>query len=328
MKCAKLATKLLIVLLALLIAVPIIGVGCEGGGGGLPPSSSPSKLSSTLVPNTPLDVYFYARQDNPTVIPAEMIDAPQDIAVESLAVWGVPGEGELAIGMGLTLSSAGDASRLYDEIKVKDAWKKLSGSTIYLVHGSGAAAESLKRAISNNDFKYYDDSEALEVAAAMPDSDKTKLAAVGIAKPSEALIGVMTKDDDSKSSEMINMIMKLVKLKVIAGGVYSPRQIDIAEIARVMKSDGGNILNLDLGLLVVVKSGLPGLIVQPAVKKLLTERDFAETNLGEFTIYKGYWEAGEDRAIPVLVRIEGNYIFAAISGQESYAETLITNINR
>ena len=337
MKCARvvsrvntrLRTKLLIVLLVMLIAVPIIGAGCEGEGGGLPALSSPSKLSSTLVPNIPLDVYVCARQDNPTMIPAEVVDAPHDIAVESLAVWGVPAEDGFAFGMGLTLTSASDASRLYDEIKLGESnWKKLSGNTIYLVHGSGTAAESLKTAISNSDFKYYDDSEALGAVATMPDIDTTRLAAIGLAKPSEALIGFIARDADSEESEMINMIMKLVSLKVIAGGVYSPHQIDMAEMARAMKGDRSNILTLDLGVLVVVKSGLPGLIVEPAVKKLLMEKEFAETNLGEFTLYKGYWEVSGDKAVPVLVRIDGNYIFAAISGQESYAETLITSINK
>jgi hypothetical protein len=48
---------------------------------------------------------------------------------------------------------------------------------------------------------------------------------------------------------------------------------------------GGNISNLDICLLILVKSGLPGFLVEPAVGKFL-------------------------------------------AGQESYAETLITSINK
>ena len=324
----KLTTKLLIALLVLLVATPIIGAGCQEGRGQPPASSSPSALSSTLVPNTPLDVYIYAKQDSPTKIPAEMIDAPHDIEVESGALWGVPAENEFAFGMGLTLTSASDASKLYAEIRLEEnSWKLLSGNTIYLVLGSGSAAESLKRVISNKDFKYYDDSESLQIAATLPSSDTTKLAAIAIAKPSKALIGFIAKDDDSEGLGLINMILKLVNLKVIAGGLYSPQQIDIAKMARVIESEG-SILNLDLGLLVLVKSGLPGLIVEPAVKKLLTEKGFTETSLGGFTLYKGSWDTGGGKVMPILVRIEGNYIFAAISGQESYAETLITRVSK
>ena len=107
--------KLLIALIVLLMAVPIMTVGCqEEEGGQVPPQSSPSELSSTLVPNVPLGLYAYARQDSPTVIPAEMVDAPYDVEGESLALWGVPAEDEFAIGMGLMLTSASVASKLYD----------------------------------------------------------------------------------------------------------------------------------------------------------------------------------------------------------------------
>ena len=80
------------------------------------------------------------------------------------------------------------------------------------------------------------------------------------------------------------MMLKLVDLKVLAAGLYSPQQIDIARIAAAMESSG-NISNLDVCLLILVKSGLPGFLVKPAVGKFL-------------------------------------------AGQESYAETLITSINK
>ena len=64
----------------------------------------------------------------------------------------------------------------------------------------------------------------------------------------------------------INMTLKLVDLKMLAAGLYSPQQIDIARIAAVMES-GSNISNLDICLLILVKSGLPGFLVEPAVGK-------------------------------------------------------------
>ena len=78
----------------------------------------------------------------------------------------------------------------------------------------------------------------------------------------------------------------------------------------------------------MVKSGIPGFLVEPAVTKFLTEFEFTETNIGELTIYKGSWDVDGGKAIPVLVRVEGNHIFAALAAQESYAETLITSVNR
>jgi len=325
----KLTTKLLIPVLVLLITTPLISIGCQGEGEPLPSPPSPGELSSTLVPNMNLDVYIYSKQESPTTIPAEMVNAPHDIDVESFAVWGVPAEDDFAFGASLTLTSASDASNVYTAITPrKSGWWMLSGNTIYFVRGSGIAAESLKAAISNNDFKYYDDSKSLQAAATLPSSETSKLAAIALAKPSKALIGLLAKDVDPERLKLIDMILKLARLDVIVGGLYHPHQLDIAAMAAETMESGSSILNLDLGMLTLVKVGLPGLVVEPIVKSFLTEFEFTETNLGEFTLYKRSWDIGDNRAIPVLVRIEGNHIFAAASGQESYALTLITSINR
>jgi len=311
---------------ALLIVALLLGVGCRGAGEQLP-STSPGELSSTLVPNVELDLYAYARQDSPTIIPAGMINAPDDIEVEALAVWGVPAENDFTFGMGFTLTNASDASRLYDEINPGEGgWKRLDGNTIFWVDGSGTAAESLKAAISNRDFKQYDDSEALDAIAALPSNNSAKLAAIAIAKPSEELISFLSKDVSDEASGQINMILKLLNLKVAAAGLYAPDQIDISRIALMME-DNGSISDIDVGMLLLVKSGLPGFVVKPALEKFLTEYGFTETNLGGLTIYKSSWGDNGGVAISILVRIEGSQVFAAISGQEAYAETLITSVN-
>ena len=333
MKCArlvpklkiKLTVKLIIALLVLLIAVPIVGVGCQEEEKELPAPLPLGYLSSALVPNTPLDIFIYARQDSPTVIPADMFGMPYDINIETLAVWGVATEDEFAFGMGLTLTDAGDASRLHELDLGEEVWRMLSGSTIYLVQGSGTAAQALKTAISNNDFKPYDDSNSLKAVAALPDEGATKLTAVALVTPNQALMGLLTESVDAQQLDIINLVLKLANIDVMAGGLYSTRQIDAADIVRAMESDDG-IYNLDVGLLILVQSGLPGLIVEPAVKKLLTEQEFVETNLGELTLYKRPWNDGGSVSIPMLVRIEGNQIFVAVAVKESYAEILITSV--
>ena len=320
-----LKTKILVIFLTLLIAIPAVGVECQKEVT-QPPAPTPSELSTTLVPNVPLDIYLYAKQSSPTTIPANMINGSQDVNIESLAVWVVPAEDDFAFGIALTLTSNSEASKVYAEITLeKDGWKKLSGNTIYLVQGSGLAAESLKAAISNNDFNYYDDSESLQAVAFLPSGGTTKLAAVAVAKPSKALVNLMAKGVGIQELDLINIILKLAKLKVVAGGLYSPHQINLAEIAEVMDR-GGSIYDFELGLLVLIKSGVPGFIVEPAVKKLLTSNKFTETNLGELTLYKRTLDANDRKAVPLLVRIEGNNIFVAVSGQESYAETLMGSV--
>jgi len=321
----KLKTKLFILVLCLLIATSITGTGCQEEVR-QPTAPSPSVLSTTLVPDAPLDVYLYAKQSSPTTIPAKMIEVSQDVSLESLAIWGVPAEDDFALGFALTLTSDSEAAIVYDEITLEEyGWKKLSGDTIYLVQGSGTAAESLKTTISNNDFKYYDDSESLKAVALLPDGGTTKLAAVALVKPSDALIDFITKAANTEGSDLINIVLNLVNLKVAVSGLYSPNQIDVAEIAEVTDI-GGGIHNLDLGLLVLVKSGLPGFIIEFATEKFLTRYQFTESKLDELTVYKGSWDTHDGEAVHVLVRVEGSHLFAAVSGQEAYAETLITSV--
>lgn len=323
--------KLLITLVILLLATVIISAGCQKEREQRPASSTVGELSKTLVPNTDLDLYLYVEQDKPTILPSDIINAPFDVVAESLAIWGIPMKDDFAFGGGLTLTSTDDASKIYSQITPeRGTWIALSGSTIYFVQGSGIAAKTLKKAISNKDFKYYDDRESLQEAAALPDGRTAKLAAVAIAKPSKALLGYITEGTGFEPSGLINFILKLARLEVIVGGLYSPHQIDVAEIAKAaeQQDNNGSIWEPDLGMLISVKSGLPGFIVRPIVRRLLDEGDFTEINLGELTLYKGFLDTDNDKTIPVLVRIEGNRVFAAISGQQGYAQTLITSINR
>ena len=310
------------------MAIPIATVGCQEREEPQVKAPPAGALSSTLVPNMDLDVYVYIKQDSPTTLPADMINAPLDIDVEALAIWGVSTEDDFAFGGALALTDASLAAKIYSQIKPEaETWTKLSGSIIYLVPGSGTAAESLKRAISNNDFKYYDDSKGLKAVATLPGGGTTRLAGVAVARPGKALSSYVARGGDAEGLEMVNTILTLGRLEVIAAGLYSPDQIDVARVAMAMERESG-IPNLDLGILVLLKSGLPGFVLEPAVKKILSEAEFTERSLGELTLYQGSFDTGQGQAIPVLVRIEGNYVFAAISGKESYAQTLITSINK
>ena len=112
---------------------------------------------------------------------------------------------------------------------------------------------------------------------------------------------------------------------MIAVGLYSPHQIDAAGIVDVIES-GGSISDLDLGMLGLAKSGLPGFIVEPAIKKFLTESEFTAVSFGEFTLYKRSLQIDDSGAITALVWVKGNRAFAAVAGQESYAEVLISSM--
>ncbi len=316
-----------IILLIMLVTIPIIGVGCEREER-QPSAPLPNiELSSTLVPNTDLDVYIFVKQEKPTTVPKDISGTPFGVVVESLALWGIPTEDAFTFGGGLTFASPADAASIHTQIPGQDEiWTVLSNRTIYFVQGSGVAADILKSAISKNDFKYYDDREALKEVSLFPSGGTTKLAGIAIVKPSKTLVRLVARNVVPEASDIINALLMWARLQVITVGLYASQQIDVAEITK--DTELINIWESDLGILASVKSGLPGFVVSPIVKKLLDNAGYVKTNLGELTLYKGSFDAGNGKIIPIILRVEGNRMFAAISGEESYAETLIASIKR
>lgn len=309
-----------------LIGIPVIHSGCTGELEQFQGVSSTSEFSVITVPNVNLNVYVYAKQKNLTTIPADIINMSHDIQVESLAIWGVPGEQDMAVGVGLTFSDAETAAEIYDLIlEDTDTWKLLRGNNLYVVQGSDSEADSLKAAIINNDFKAYDNAKLIQAANLLPRSVRAKLIGIAMAETSNQLVNFIATNVSSGTVEQMNDILRLADLQLLIAGLYSPHEINISRAIQVVRGDG-NIEMLDMGLIVAAKSGLPGFLVQPQVKNILIEQGLTETQIGEFTLYKGFWKNPYTGDIPVIARIEGNYVFITLSGQEEYAETLITSI--
>lgn len=310
-------------LAVLLLALPVAGAGCDRGAPA--PSPAAGALARTLVPDLPLDIYLYLKQEQPTLLPAGTLGLPADLSVVSLAVWGVAQEDDFGYGYGLTLSSTQQASEVYQRAASGlEGWTRLAGNIIYFVPGSGAVAQSLRRAIEADDFKPYDDAEGLEAAAALP-ATGGKIAVLALAKPSPQLVGVLTRDVDEGGRGLIELVLRLVNLKVVAASLYAPGQIDVAGLIADFEA-GGITADRDLGVLAMVRSGLPGLAVKPAVAKILDEQGFQRTGAGGANLYRRSWATGAGGNTYVIVRVEGNRVFIAVSGRESYAETLISAV--
>ncbi len=321
----KLAKKVFASALALLILLPVLVTGCLGEVEQLPGSSA-DKFSALLVPDTNLELYVYAKQERSTIIPAKIVNMSHDIKVDSLAIWGLPSDNGLVFGAGLTFANASDASEIYAGIVSEEiSWKILRDNKVYLLRGSGVAAESLKSAILNNAFKYYTDGNVLETVAMLPQGGRTKMVAIAVAKPSKQVLDFTAQYIGNKNFDQVSKVLKLLNPDVVIGGLYSPHQINVAKAVEVFEK-GSGASTLDVGMLVLIKSSLPGFVLSPIAKNLLIDYKFTEVKFSEFTVFKGFWSAPDGSKIPVIIRIEGNHIFAAISGQEAYAETLITSI--
>jgi len=295
-------------LLLILISTPIITVGCQEEITQPPATSTQREFSTTLVPNINIDMYVYIKQDNPTIVPKDLISTQFNAVAESLALWVIPTEDTFILGGGLTFVSVADATEIHSQIPNQaEIWTKLSDRTIYFVQGSGVVAEILKAAISKNDFKYYDDQDALREVTLLPDGGTTILAAIGIAIPSETLTQLLANNINPEYSAVVNTLLTYARLQVVTIGLYAPQQIDVAEIAQRVRND-------------------PGLLVSPIIKIILDNAGYIETTSDGITYYEGSFDAGNTEIIPVLVRIEGNRIFVAVSGKEAYTKMLITSV--
>ncbi len=320
---ARIRTGIPIIALALCLALAMTGASCMMVGRPATPPA-PSELDTTMVPNTPLDVYLYARQEKPTLFPADRLGIKKDVNVVSVAVWGAETGDDFAIGIAAALSDENDASRLYDEIKLtSEGWKKLSGRTIYMVQGNNGAGQALKTAINNNDFKKYDDTECLNIAGTLPGGDGPRPLAIALAKPGKALLNYVNREKTVDPTSL-DLMLKVVDLKAVGVGLYSPHPLDVATLVKA--AEKRDIRAIDLGVVLAARSGRPGVLVGPTVKKYLTENGFQEKSLGELHLLEGELDAGNGQKLTVFVRTDNDYVFAATAGKDAYAEDLIKSI--
>ena len=285
------------------------------------------ELAATMVPDVNLDVYLYIDQGNPTIVPKNLITSPTDISVDSLAIWGVINDSMYSVGGALTFTNVSDASYIYSQLpQQNDLWTKLSSNIIYFVQGSGGPAENLISAISNNNFKQYDDRQTLGEVSLLSDGDTTMPAAIGIIKPTQAALNLLKPYIDTNSADTINSIFNWAKPKVIVIGLYFSQQIDVADI--VQRINTNTLWDADLGVIVSIDSSFPGLVFSPIAGKYMDNTGYTKARLGDLTVYKVFLDGGNGKTISVLINVSGNHVFATVSGQESYADTLMTSIAR
>jgi hypothetical protein len=283
-------------------------------------------LAATLVPDVNLDVYIYIKQLTCTTVPRSLIGLAIDIQIDSLAIWGVISNDTYSVGGILNFPNASEAGNLFSQLpQQSDIWTKLIGSSIYVVQGSGVPTESLKKAINNNKFKPYDDSNALGQVAAMPYSSSIKPVAICIVRPSQAAIDILKQYVDTKTVNTVQSIYTWAKPQIIVVGLY-PEIVDIADVEREIKNK--TLSDTDLCVVASANSVLPGFIVSPIATRLLKNEGLTKIIFGDLTEYQASINIGNGQSIPALLNVAGNRVFATVSGNEPYAQTLMSNINR
>jgi hypothetical protein len=284
-------------------------------------------LAATLVPDVTLDVYIYIKQLAYTTVPRNLIGLDIDIQINSLAIWGVIKDDVYSIGGILNFPNALEASNLYSKLpQQSDVWTKLVGSSIYVVQGSDVPAETLKNSINSNKFKHYDDKNALGQVAAMPYSNSIKPVAICIVRPSQASIDILKQYVDLKTVNTVQSIYTWAKPQIIVVGLYSPETIDIADLDQ--KINNKTLPDADLCVVASANSVFPGFIVSPIATRLLKNEGFTKIISGNLTEYETSINIGKGQSIPALLNVAGNRVFATVSENEPYAQTLMSTIKR
>lgn len=307
-----------------MIAMPLLVAGCSTS-----VTAAPAvELASTMVPSIDLDLYIYANQQVPTVIPKDLIGTKSDISVQSLAIWGVVnGDNQYALGGALIFSDNTDAGSVFDQIsKSANIYTKLSGSTIYFLQGSGGPLETMKNAIDNNDFKKYNDSNALAAVATFPTGGTTNAGLIAVVKPSQAAINLVKQYLGQNTADTVNTVFSDAKPHILALGIFGSQPLNLADLAQSISDN--TIWNMDLGVVVAMDSIYPGFIFSPIAGHVIADQGFPEVNVGNLTAYKDSVNLSDGKTIPIYLNISGDHIFAASSGNDAYAQTLLTNINR
>jgi hypothetical protein len=299
----------------------------------VPQVSNPlaNELANSKVPDISLDLYLYFHQGSPFLVEKNLIPSPTDIHVDSLAIWGVANGTRYTVGGALTFSTDADASFIYSQIppwipKQYDLWTKLSNNIIYFVKGSGDPADRLISAISNNKFIRYDDSQALGEVSTLPDGNTTTPFGVAIFKPTQAALNLLKPYIGTNSADTIDSIFTWVKPEVIAVGLYSSQQIDVGNL--IQNINNNTFWEADIGGVVSINSSVPGFLFSLIASKYMETTKYTKVRLGDLTAYKVFIDGGWGRTIPVLINVSGNHIFATVSEQESYADTLMKYITR
>jgi len=289
------------------------------------PSSGTLAVAGTLVPDLPLDVYAYVRQPQPTLVPDDLLDLPADLSVVSLAMWGVAGDADFTWGGALTMGSLDEAVRAVSDIP-SDAgvWTKLDGAVIYFVKTGTAAADTMKAAIADGRLVNYDFQPGIDALAFYPDGGSTVALGAAAAVPGDALINLITANATSELKALITTLTKSSGLQVVTAGLYAAAPVDISTIAEHPTLPF--LLSQNAGILVSVKSSWPGFVIGFLANNAIGGAGYEQGTLGGQEVYRGTIDTGGGAQVPVVIRVSGNRIFAALSGQQAYAEALIAGI--
>ena len=103
----------------------------------------------------------------------------------------------------------------------------------------------------------------------------------------------MKKNLDSDTASTLESIYNWDKPRLVVVGLYSSQKLEISDIINGFLN--GTLWNSDIGIMAMVDSSLPGLIVSPVANRLLDSKGYTKVIVGNLTAYQTSVNPGERR---------------------------------
>lgn len=279
----------------------------------------PEGFASALVPNLPLDGYFYARQPQLTALPFELRGLPlKGITIQSVALWLVPSGAAETIGVGLALPTAQVAEAVFGAIPpLPDLWKQLSDTNLFIVWGRGDGAEQLRKTIEARNFVPLAQAapDAWDLVQFLPGAAATKPWAVGFLRAEDRLFAFLQKFGpaaDPRAATALNM----AGIKIAVGALYANRVLQAADFvspAALWEAGVGGIL--------VARSAYPEMVISTALGTLASRFSLEKTSLeGKTVFYRAVPRGGEKAHF--LISNSGSYIYVSAAAELARSQQL------
>ena len=286
----------------------------------------PSGFLDTQVPDVELNAYLYASQEQPTIIPLELLLAevsvpsgtPTEVGMQRMAAW--MGPDLKSFGASLRFQDVQDATFVEEQMAERareavQSWR--DGADLQLARGSGPWVEGLRSALSNGSTVTFQEAypEVWELMRLLPASPPGEVVAAGFLLPTSTVI------DSLASRAGLNLgrfapALGTVNVKSVAFAAYSNQRI-----AFPTEVTPEYLQEYQIGAIYVARSSYPGLILSFFLDRFAGRVDLEKTQvIGESVLYREY----ED--VYLMVKVLGNTIFFTLAPSRDYAEELMAAV--
>ena len=330
MKGKRLSPVALIVLLAASFALL---AGCNPTLVQTDPELPPGFLE-TQVPVAELNAYLYMSQEQPTIIPLELLLAEvpvlsgsstaiisgfhTEVGIQRMAAW--MGPDLQSFGASFRFQDVQDATFVEEQMAERareavQSWR--DGADLQLARGSGPWVEGLRSALSNGSTVDFQEAypEVWKLIRLLPTSPPGEVVAAGFLRPTSTVIDSLAARAGLDLGRF-GPALGTVNVKIVAFAAYSNQRIVFpTEVTPEYIQEN------QIGAIYIARSSYPGFILSFFLDRFAGRVDLEETQvIGETVLYREY----ED--VYLMVKVLGNTIFFTLAPSRDYAQELMAAV--